>query len=143
MSRSQKHFELHFNPDITKLMMPAEIVHKPAQIRSLQIYLQAKKITNLVTGNLIKLEKAKKINKASLDIDTGILKIEHPILEFKNKFHNFMKKVRNQKRIFVGFNAPWKQKGSHQDANIHAGISVDSVMVKVLTNIILIMASGE
>lgn len=70
-----------------------------------------------------------------------LLKITYLLPDTKNVF-NFLNEVWNKKRIpkywdMSCINAQDKQKGRHQEPHTYRGITVESIMVKVLMNIIL------
>ena len=140
------HFQHHFNPDHSTLKTPNEIEYTPEYIKSLQT--QSLAIDNNAPSEEEVLCAVKKLksNKSSIDIEGEVLKAALDVKEFLQMFSKFIVRVWNEKNLpdqwsITRITALWKQKGSSQDPLMYRGISIGSIVVKVVMNIILSRSS--
>ena len=136
------HFQSHFNPDQTTIVMPREIADPPDYIKILQtnyIHINNEIPTiNEITSAINKL----KSNKSSLDIRSETLKVTITVDEYSQFLLDFFQLIWQEKRLpdqwaISRITALWKQKSSPKDPLMYRGISIGSIIVKLLMNIIL------
>ena len=121
--------------------MPREISNPPDFIKVLQT--SGKSIDNS-TPNMLEIRNAIKVlksNKSSLDVSAELLKVAIEVENFANITHNHISKIWEQIVIpsqwnITRLNAIWKKKGSIMDPLMYRGISVGSIMVKLVMNIV-------
>ena len=138
----KEHFMTHFNPDHTSLEVPSEIEHTPEYIQTLQQFSLSINNSEPSADEIASAIKKLKSNKCSLDIEGEVLKLASTVPEFNDIFTNFLIKMWNEKDVpeqweISRITALWKQKGSPQDPQMYRGISIGSIVVKVVMNIIL------
>ena len=139
------HFQSHFNPeDPSTKSSPSELYSDlPEFIQHLRDTSKDSAINN-EPPDLEEIKKAlsdMKSNKASNDIDPGLLKhCEHPIL--LQVIHRMTSKLWDDLDFAKAWgnsrlNTIWKKKGSKSDPSKYRGLSIGSTVCKLIINIIL------
>jgi len=142
-----EHFQNHFNPDHSNLVIPPEMQDTPEFIRILQdstVEMVGDPPTNAEIHLAIK-----QLNngKSSLDVESEILKCSLAIPNMINTLYSYFKLIWLNKEIpeqwtMSRITPIWKGKGSANDPSKYRAISIGSVLCKVGMNIILKRMSG-
>ena len=143
----KNHFQSHFNPNHSNLNIPNEIQEIPSYIRNLLDHYQH--IDNTIPSAYDIKEAVKKLkaNKSSLDIEGEIIKAAIDSEQFLEFFTQYITRIWQNKEIptqwvITRISAIWKQKGSPLDKTKYRGISLGSIIVKIVMNIILTRTSN-
>ena len=136
------HFQTHFNPDQSKLSIPQEILEPPEYITLL--YEETQKIENNIPtiDEISDAIKNLKPNKSSIDVESEILQTAMSVDVFQEMFIEYIQNIWRKKELpndwdISRITALWKRKGSPLDTTKYRGMSIGSILVKVLNNIIL------
>ena len=136
------HFKNHFNPDQTSLVTPPEIQHTPQYIEVItnsDIPLINKPHSNVEISDAVY-----KLNdgKSSIDIEAEVLKHAIGIPEIKASISSYFREFWTAKNVpqqwrISRITSIWKKKGNANDSTKQRGISIGTVLCKVVMNIIL------
>ena len=137
----KKHFQEHFNPDHSQLIMPPELQDTPEFIhvlRSTNVQIIKDPPANDEIENAIK-----KLNNgtSALDMEAEILKLALET-SLKTNLETYFRQIWIKKETPKQWNISritpiWKNKGSASDPSKYRAISIGSVLCKVAMNIIL------
>ena len=129
------HFRNHFNPDQLNTPDPPSLPltrDQPLNINDLPPTIDE------ITKAINRLRN----NKASLDIPAELLKLSLESNEFKTTIHDFYKDIWESRKVpdYFGkgeISTIFKNKGSPRDPTKYRGITLSSILTKVLVNIVL------
>ena len=143
----KEHFIAHFNPDHSKLPMPAEISSPPSYITNLHALIKSDSgifNNNPPTDEEIADAISKlKPRKSSVDVEAETLKAGYSeSTKFKEEINKYFKSIWIELQVpeqwsLSALTALWKNKGSPSDPIMYRGINVSSLFVKVAMNIVL------